>query len=248
MTRLHDRLRTRRTDDAGVSLIELMIVMILSGLVLAMIMQFYVTIARSTTESGDIRSSTAEASNIMNVVSTSVRASVDIPVNPPDPANPPPPTPAVRKGTLNELTITTYTDAGPSFPVPLQIRYYVDSAGRMIEQRWVATGCDIDNPSACSVIYPTYPAITTTPDASRVLGNLVVNRANCTAGDPTCTSDPLFSYFAADRTTQLGLGSGGLTAAEREAVAYVRFNLKVRAFDSATVIELDNLVGMPNLS
>jgi prepilin-type N-terminal cleavage/methylation domain-containing protein len=242
------RLRRRLADDSGVSLIELMIVMLLSGLVLAMIMQFYVTVARSTTDSDGTRNSTAEASNIMNVVSTSVRAAVDIPVDPPDPANPPPPAAAVRAGTLNDLTITTYTDAGPSFPVPLQIRYYVDSAGRMIEQRWVANGCDIDNPSACVAKYPTYPATTTTPDALRVLGNLVVNRANCVAGDTTCTSDPLFSYFASDRTTRLGLGSGGLTAAERDQVAYIRFNLKVRGVDSSVVVELDNTVGMPNLS
>jgi len=240
-------LRRRIADDSGVSLIELMIVMLLSALVLAMLVQFYVTVARSTAESGDTRASTAEASNIMNVVSTSVRAAVDIPVNPPDPANPPAPTPAVRAGKLNEVTITTYTDAGPSFPVPLQIRYYVDSEGHMVEQRWVANGCDIGNPSACKVTYPVYPATTTTPGAQRILGNLVVNRANCAAGDTSCTNDPLFTYFAADRTTQLGLGTGGLTAAERDQVAFIRFNLKVHASDSSVVIELDNLVGMPNV-
>lgn len=241
-------LRERLRDDSGVSLIELMVVMILSAVIMAMIVPFYVTVAMKTTQSNDIRESTAEASNIMNVVSTTVRASVDIPVNPPDPSNPPPPIPAIKKGSAVEVVVTSYTDAGPTFPVPLQIRYYVDATGHMIEQRWVAQGCDINLPSACKVAYPVYPSITSTPQAERTIGNLVVNRGGCAAGDPSCTSEPLFTYFAADRTTQLGLAPSGLTAAELDQVAYVRFDLKVRASDSGKVIALDNIVGMPNVN
>jgi hypothetical protein len=58
----------------------------------------------------------------------------------------------------------------------------------------------------------------------------------------------LFTYFAADRTTQLGLAPSGLTAAELDQVAFVRFDLKVRASDSGKVIALDNIVGMPNVN
>ena len=60
--------------------------------------------------------------------------------------------------------------------------------------------------------------------------------------------DGVFIEIAEGRTTQLGLAPSGLTAAELDQVAFVRFDLKVRASDSGKVIALDNIVGMPNVN
>lgn len=210
-----------RRDDAGVTLVETLVVMVLSGILMSITAVFFVTVTKQTIQSEDIRRSTADASNIMNVVSTSIRAAVRNAV-----ATSPTPDPAVVAASSTSVTIITYTDAGPSFETPLRLRYRVDSAGRMVEDRWDA-----------SVVngYAVFPSMSVDPDSTRVLGNVVVN----TSGEP------LFRYYNTNGG-QLG-GTGWLTDTQRAAVTAVRFNVKVRADSSNEVVVLDNTVGMPNM-
>jgi prepilin-type N-terminal cleavage/methylation domain-containing protein len=210
-----------RSDDRGVTLVETLVVMVLSGILMSITAVFFVTVTKQTLQAEDIRRSTADASNIMNVVSTSIRAAVRNAVE-----SSPNPDPAVVAASPTSITVITYTDAGPSFETPLRLRYSVDSEGRMIEERWNATLIHG---------YAVFPSMSTNPASTRILGNVVVNSS----------SEPLFRYFDAGGG-QLG-GSGTLTSAQRNSVTSVRFTVKVRAEESREVVELDNTVGMPNM-
>lgn len=215
-------LRRLRHEDSGISLVESLVVMMLSALMMTLAGSMFITVVRQTTTAEDIRRSTADASNIVNVVTTSVRASVKNAVS-----TSATPDPAVVVGTPMTVTVITYTDAGPSFETPLRLRYRVDSAGRMIEDRW--------NPTIVSG-YAVFPAMTATPSATRVLGNVVVNTS----------TDPLFRYFDASGA-ELSAAGTGLSATSRAAVVEVLFVVRVRADGSNEVVELHNRIGMPNM-
>lgn len=216
------RLLDRSRRDAGVTLAEVLVVGLVSAIVMSMAGAFFVIIAKQTVVAEDVRRSTADSSNIMNVLSTTIRASIRNAVE-----STTVPDPAIVKGTAMQLTVISYTDAGPSFETPLQLRYSI-SNGRLVEERWLP-----------SVIrgYAVFPALTATPNSRRTLGNVVVNAAN----------EPLFRYYNAAGTELIPTASG-LTLVDRESAAMVRINVKVRALDSLEVVELINNVGMPNMN
>lgn len=222
ITRLHRRLEAARVADRGVTLVELMVAAFLSTLILVAISTMFIVVARQTVTSQGIRLSTADASNIVNVISTTIRASINNAVQGSDT-----PDPAVVSGTSSTLVVISYTDAGPSFQTPLQIRYQI-VGGRMTEDRW--------KPSIVQG-YAVFPALTTTPYQSRTLGNVVVNTA----------LEPLFRYYNS-AGTELIPGATGLSLAQRQATVSVKFDVKVLAANSQQVVEVQNNVGMPNMA
>jgi prepilin-type N-terminal cleavage/methylation domain-containing protein len=235
---------SRERDDAGVSLIELIVVMALSLIILMIVGTLFVNVSVKTTESIDVRGSTADASNIMNAVSTTVRGSVTVPVAPKADGTPNAPLAAVKTASANSLVVYSYTDAGPSFPVPLQVRYSVNAQGRMVEDRWAATGCTLSNPTACTATYPTYKATSAAPDATRILGNVVVNVTQCAVGDTTCQLEPLFRYYDICEN-QLGTDKDGAQANIAD-IAWIEFNVRVRASGSQEDVRLVNRIGLGN--
>jgi len=74
MARLHRRLAAARAADEGVTLIELMVAAFLSTLILVAMCTMFVVVARQTVASQGVRLSTADASNIVNVISTTIRS------------------------------------------------------------------------------------------------------------------------------------------------------------------------------
>lgn len=219
--RIRQRLEAARADE-GISLIELMVAAFLSTLIMAAISTMFIVVAKQTVASQGTRLSTADASNIVNVVSTTIRASINNAVEGSDV-----PDPAIVSGTSSAVVVISYTDAGPSFETPLQIRYQI-VGGRMTEDRW--------QPSLVNG-YAVFPAVTTTPYQSRTLGNVVVNTA----------LEPLFRYYNSTGT-ELIPGSTGLSLAQRQATVSVKFDVKVLANNSKQVVEVQNDVGMPNMA
>lgn len=221
MIGIRRRLEAARGEE-GITLIELMVASFLSLIVMVAICAMFIVVAKQTVASQGTRLSTADASNIVNVVSTTIRASINnakLGSDTPDPA--------IVSATSSAIVVISYTDAGPSFQTPLQIRYQIVS-GRMTEDRW--------QPSIVSG-YAVFPAVTTTPYQSRALGNVVVNTA----------LEPLFRYYNA-AGTELIPGSTGLSLVQRQTTASVKFDVKVLAQYSHQVVEIQNNVGMPNLA
>jgi hypothetical protein len=216
------KIRARLSGDAGVSIVETMVVMMLSAIVMTIAGVMFVTVAQQTVAADGTRRSTGDASNIMNSLSTTIRASVRNAIE-----SSATPDPSVVKGTPMELTVISYTDAGPSFETPLQLRYRIVN-GRMVEDRW--------NPSIIHG-YAVFPNVTSTPTSTRILGNVVVNSA----------SEPLFRYYSSTGA-ELSPTASGLSLVDRGLVTSVRIHVKVRAVDSNEVVELINDVGMPNMN
>jgi hypothetical protein len=224
ITRMRRRLEAARGDE-GVSLIELMIASFLSMLVMVGICAMFIVVAKQTVASQGTRLSTADASNIVNVVSTTIRASINNAkqgVDTPDPA--------IVSATSSSVVVISYTDAGPSFQTPLQIRYRI-LGGRLIEERWT--------PAIVSG-YAVFPALTFTPNQTRTLGNVVVNTA----------LEPLFRYYdsASPANELIPDPTTGLSLAQRQATVSIKFDVKVRADNSNQVVEVQNTVGMPNMA
>jgi len=215
------RLDAARNEE-GITLIELMVAAFLSTLVMVAICSMFIVVAKQTVTSQGIRLSTADASNITNVVSTTIRASINNAVQGSDT-----PDPAIVSATPSALVVISYTDAGPSFQTPLQIRYQI-VGGRMTEDRW--------KPTIVSG-YAVFPAVTTTPYQTRTLGNVVVNTA----------AEPLFRYYNSSGT-ELVPSAAGLSLTQRQATLSVKFDVKVLAQNSQQVVEIQNTVGMPNMA
>ncbi len=221
MIAIRRRLEAARNDE-GISLIELMVGMFLSTLIMVAVCAMFIMVAKQTVASQGARLSTADASNIVNVVSTTIRASINNAVQGSDT-----PDPAIVSATPTTLVIISYTDAGPSFQTPLQIRYQI-VGGRMTEDRWKPT---VTNG------YAVFPATTATPYQSRALGNVVVNTA----------AEPLFRYYDAKGVEQVP-SAAGLSLTQRQATVSVAFDVKVLADTSHQVVEVQNNVGMPNMA
>lgn len=221
MNGIRRRLDAARTEE-GISLIELMVASFLSLLMMVAVVSMFVMVAKQTVASQGTRLSTADASNIVNVVSTTIRASINNAVQGSDT-----PDPAIVSATPSSLVIISYTDAGPSFQTPLQIRYQI-VGGRMTEDRW--------KPSIVNG-YAVFPAVTSSPYQTRTLGNVVVNTA----------AEPLFRYFDKSGVEQVP-SAAGLSLTQRQVTVSVAFDVKVLAENSHQVVEVQNNVGMPNMA
>lgn len=232
MRRIRERLDRSRGDESGITLIELIIVMLLSSIIMTATVAFFVSVAKNTTRSINVTHSTEDASNVMNVISTGIRAAVRYQV-----AGQADLAPAVMLGSNSQsLTIITYTDAGPTFPDPLMVRFSIDSNRRMIEERWkptIVNGFYVYNVSGAGVPVGT-------PYFRRALGDVVMNSA----------TENLFSYYTGPCNTSAltyVTSSTAISNADRNKVAFIRFNLKLRSVGSDQTVQLDNKVGLPNM-
>ena len=199
------RLDAARTDE-GVTLVEFMVAAFLSLLIMVAICSMFIVVAKQTVASQGTRLSTADASNIVNVVSTTIRASINNAVQSSDT-----PDPAIVSATSSAVVVISYTDAGPSFETPLQIRYQI-VGGRMTEDRW--------KPSIVKG-YAVFPAVTTTH----------IRPA------PSATWSSTLRWSRSSGTTmhagtELVPGAVGLTLAQRQATTSFNFDVKVLANNS----------------
>lgn len=141
-----------RVHDEGITLVELLVVMMLSALVMTLAGTMFINVARATTSANGLRQSTAEAANIMTVASTDIRAGTRVPRPAADPY------PAVQPGSSDrQLVLVTFSDTGPVLDAPIQVRYRVDR-GRMLQERW-----------ASSTTFP----LASAPPFTRILGESV---------------------------------------------------------------------------
>jgi prepilin-type N-terminal cleavage/methylation domain-containing protein len=215
------RLRLR-ADDSGLSLIEMLVAMMLSGILLAMVGTLFVTIAKATTSSNQTREASAVAGNAASALSKTIRFAVQNRVQGQLALDP-----AVVTATPTSLTLYSLADAQAANPAPAMIRYRV-AGPQLLEERWTAT--DTGG-------FWTFAG--GTPSFVRPLGATIL------ASD----ASPLFEYLD-DTGAELLPGAGGLTAAQRADVRAVTITVRARASSpaDAPVAVIENTVGMPNLA
>jgi prepilin-type N-terminal cleavage/methylation domain-containing protein len=208
------------SPDSGLSLIELLVAMMLSGILLAMVGTLFVTVAKATTSSNLTREAASVAGNVANAMSKTIRFAAQNAVQ-----NQLALDPAVVAGTPTALTVYSLADAATANPAPSMVRYRVVDTN-LVEERWTA---------ADTAGYWTFAA--GTPATVRSLGGAIVQGGG------------IFAYLDSSGT-EITPGTGGLTAAQRDLVAAIRITVRVRSATSADapLAVVENTVGMPNLA
>ena len=127
-------LRRRLRDDDGMSIVELIVVMMITGVMLAAVGTFFVNVALVTTNANASTSRTNVAANIMNEMSKVIRTSSNNAI-----AGDDDPDPAIVSGTATALTVYSYVDTVATAPAPSKVTFRVDSNGVVFEDRIVGT-------------------------------------------------------------------------------------------------------------
>lgn len=224
---IRDTKRTR-TADSGMSLVELLVAMMLFALIMTIVTSLFVSATRTLAQAKAVTENTKMASNGMNESARVIRAGTENPVSGKalnDPA---------FVSALNEqVIIYAYVNLDTAAESPVMIRLSVNSNRQLVESRWPATALSNGNWS--------FPLVTTTPAAQRVLAGTVA---------PHVTGTPwLFSYLLADGSTLAQPATGTFTDTQLRTIAAVRITLTIQTSttNSSRSVTLTNAVGMPNV-
>jgi type II secretory pathway component PulJ len=220
------RLRTRLSrvsddgaSEAGLSLVELLVAMMLTSIVLALVGSMFVNVALATSASNATTQRSSAAANTMNELVKVVRQGANNAVSGQTVD------PAVVSATSTALTIYSFVDTSPTAPAPTKVAFRMDGTN-LVEDRWTATKSS------------GYWVFTGSP-ATRVIGNAVV----------TTGADPLFAYLGADGKPIGSPAIAALTLDQRKLVTSVQIAVTIanqsRAGSSPII---KNTVGMPNLT
>ena len=218
MNRLRARLAARRSD-AGVTIAELLVTIMIFGIVLAVSTSTFVSLARATSSARSLDSGTRETSNGMNALAQIVRSAGDVPVAGSSDA------PAFREARADRLQLTTFVNFGDTQAKPALVTYTLDASRRLREERTAAQS------SGSFWVFPAGAS-----SSSRLL------TASLASG-----GTPVFRYLDSDGD-ELPLNAGALTEAQRKQVSFVQVTLAVAGTGSSTSsVTLTNTIGTPNL-
>ncbi|WP_420897956.1 PilW family protein [Cryobacterium frigoriphilum] len=212
-----------RTNEQGLSLVELLVSMLLLGIVTAMVTGLYVSAMRTVTHAQMLSANTRSVSNGMNEMARVVRGATENPVlglalN----------APALEDARDESVTFYSYVNLGTAVAVqPVKIRLSLDASRRLVETQFAAVP-----------LTSGFFGFASTPLSSRILTETVAP-----AGTPQ-----LFTYLKADGTVLVPT-TAGLTEAERRLVTAIRISVTVTngSTDARSWVTLRNTVGMPNV-
>lgn len=215
------RARRRAIDDEGVTLTELLVTMMISGIVLAAVGTMFINIALATTNSNRTIQRNGIATNIMDAATQVIRTAANNPV-----ASSVDPDPALVAATASSLTVYSFVNTNPTTPAPTKVRFTFDSNGNLIEERWAATKSG------------SYWVFTGSP-SSRTVGGPVAN----------VSGTPAFFTYRDSTGAAISPGTSGLTLAQRKLIATITVTVQISNTPTtgSAPIELTNTIGMPNL-
>jgi type II secretory pathway pseudopilin PulG len=215
-------LRNRvKRDDAGISMIELLVTMLISGIVLAIVGNLLINVVVITGNSNVTTQRNGVATNIMDEVTSVIRTAANNPVS-----TSVEPDPALVAATATSVTMYSFVDTNATTPAPTKVQFRFDAQGTLLEDRWTATK---------SNSYWVFTGAVSTRKVGGPVDNLV--------GTPY-----FFTYLDANGAT-LVPGNSGLTLAQRKSVATIMVTVRIanRPTTGSDPIEIINTIGMPNL-
>jgi len=219
------RRRLRGASDDGMSLVELIVVMMVSGVVLAIVGTMFVNVALVTSNANATTTRSSIAANVMNEMSKVIRTSSNNAV-----AGDDDPDPAIVSGTAKALTVYSYVDTSATAPAPTKVTFRVDANGNVFEDRVAG--------SVSGSFYVFTGATTTRP-----LGGPIISTSLFTYLDSAnaVVTPGATGLTLAQRNT---VASIKVTVTVANSVTY-RTNSPGAPGNSPIVIE--NTIGMPNL-
>lgn len=215
----------RKRRDAGFSLIELLVTVIIFGIVSTIIITFSINTTRTFTLEQAATDSTNIASLGMNELTRVIRSGTEIEV-----LNQTLNNPTFVTARNEELVMYAFLDTDSLNPAPIKVRFYITSGRVLNETRWASYKINTD-----------YWAFQTTAASTRAICRLI---------SPRVSPKPyLFSYYLADGTLLPVPTTGDFTTAQLRTIASVKVSLSVQAdlTKRANAVELQNTVGIPNL-
>jgi prepilin-type N-terminal cleavage/methylation domain-containing protein len=216
-----------RREQAGLTLIELLIAMALTALIATLGTWMFVAGTHSVSLAQSIDGGTRQASNGMNQAARMLRAATPNPLTNPTPGGQQA-EPAILAATANSIAFYAYVNlTGAESPVMAQ--FSVDANGRLIEQQWNPTSTVAGVNGHWS--FPN--RATATPAVKRALCNSI-------PGDAV-----VFRYF--DKTGTELLPAALTTDAQRAAIASVQVTITIRATGAASAVTLTNTISMANV-
>jgi Tfp pilus assembly protein PilW len=226
---------TTRRGDAGISLVELLVAMMLLGLIMAMVTGLFISVSKTVALGQAINDSSRVASNAANELSRVIRVGTTLSVSGTTIASP-----AFLSAGRESVTFYSNVDVNMATSVavrsaqPTMVRFDLNSNRQLVESRWTATAAGR---------FWTFPATTTTPNSTRNLGGPLTA--------PTGAESPLFTYF--DETTPVPVqiatpASGSMSGADLKRIASVRITIKVPSPNaSGNPATFTNTIVLPNL-
>jgi prepilin-type N-terminal cleavage/methylation domain-containing protein len=215
--------RARRTErpDAGFTMVELLVTMLITGIVLAMLGTFFANISRLTSWSGKDRDATGQAALALDAIRAVVRVATD---NPTSATNT---DVAIVAGSQTSLTINAYSNAAVTASAPVQVTFAVDPAGTLTEKRQLST-------LSATGYYQFTGAVSTR----------VVARGFVLNGQT-----PFFGFV--DTSGNLLPAATGLNAGDRAKVTFIRVTTTLAPTTTNGpdgVVIITSSIGMPNLT
>lgn len=136
MTRPLAALRRRLRGDrqAGISLVELLVTILITGIVMSIVAAMFVNVAKVAADANGTNTRTSVAGNVMNEMSKVIRTAANNAVSTSDDLDP-----AIVSGTVSTVTLYSFVDTSPTAPAPTKVTFRVDTSGFVWEDRIAAT-------------------------------------------------------------------------------------------------------------
>ncbi|WP_165314325.1 type IV pilus modification PilV family protein [Agromyces protaetiae] len=221
-----------RREEAGLTLVELLVAVILMGIILTIVASLFVTTTRSTAQSGEVHEATGNVSNMANAMNGVIRFAT---TNPKSGSTIP--DPAIVEARANELVLMAVVQVSATVepqgrpPRPTLVEYSIVGAGRELqERRWNPTG------SNSNWVFGGSDPTTQTPASIRSLGGRL------------STGGAVFTYFDINGAL-LNPGTGQLDATNRAKVAAIGIRLSVVPPDEPTAnpVVIERRIPLTNL-
>jgi Flp pilus assembly pilin Flp len=209
-------MRKKVDDESGISIAELLVAAFISVLLLTMIGAFFTSVVRGTQTAGVSDTNTRQASTAMAAMVQYLHAATTYPV-----ATQTDPLPAFVSVAPTDVTFYAYVNLVDSNAKPVKVRYYVDSAHRLVEQLWSST-CNATT---------SYCTFATAVTSQVILADAVAS--------PNNDGSPLFTYLDSTQTATTTLS----------AIQYVGVNLETGSATAGTSgdAHISTVVGLLNL-
>ena len=216
---------SRRSGDAGLTLIELIVAMGISSILIALITTMFVSTARSFGDQQGAVDNSRLASTAMNEVTRIVRAGTEIPVYGVATNEP-----VFEFAGSQKILLRSFIDAESSTdPAPLRVQFARNAANELVEKRWTAYHD-----------HGTYWKFNTTSTYARTVARSLL---------PPSAATPLFRYYDKSGTELVPAANASLTTAQIRNIASVQVTMQVQGDESGRVapVTIQNMVGLPNL-
>lgn len=217
-----NRIRARRLDDAGISLAELLVTIMIFGIVLSVVTGTFVALTRVTTQANTTDQNVRQASNGMAEMSREIRGAMNTPVpNAADAAS-------FSVATTESMTFSTAVNQTGSTSQPQLVTFALASDRSLVETK------------TASVAYQTTYWQYTGAVTKRTLTGPVSAASS--------TVPVLFQYFDSSGNSLTPNAQGALTTTQMGNISTVLVSLSIKSTKAGdTGVTLVNTVGTPNL-